>query len=61
MSHGEHRREEMSLAKTFVWKRNVSLEELDFAIRMMEDQPNPGYRARGILQTLRSRKARLFG
>jgi hypothetical protein len=56
----ETRRVHMSLAKTFVWKRNPTKEELVFAISVLSDMPDIGYRAKGLLVTLEKRLEKLY-
>jgi hypothetical protein len=44
----------ISIARTFVWKKNPSLEELEFA---KEQLPPTGYKADGIRRALERRIA----
>lgn len=57
--HQETRRVDINLAKTFVHKRNVTVEELDFVIAMLESDQRPGYKKIGLLTVLRNRRASL--
>jgi hypothetical protein len=56
----ETRRVDINLAKTFVWKKNPTKKELEFAINLLSDMPRIGYKAKGILVTLKNRLTELF-
>lgn len=57
----EQRRVDINLAKTILWKKNVTEAELTFVIQLLNKMPRIGYKAKGILGDLRQRRQDLFG
>jgi len=57
---GEARRVDISLARTFLYKKEPSEEEMDLAISLLENMPKLGHKGLGILTLLRKRKEELF-